>query len=113
MDVRDIPINEADAASSSSSAPPPSPPDADETSGQDDCAARSTGLETARAGCGAGRGVLNLGHWRDTGYFQEEEDEQPAVNRAARPVMMPSAPASTPKTESPMDVMKRALPSAL
>ena len=39
VDVCDIPINEADAASSSSSAPPPDdppPPDADETSGQDD-----------------------------------------------------------------------------
>ena len=39
VDVCDIPINEADAASSSSSAPPPEDPpspDADETSGQDD-----------------------------------------------------------------------------
>ena len=39
VDVCDIPINEADAASSSSSAPPPDdppPPDADEPSGQDD-----------------------------------------------------------------------------
>ena len=39
VDVCDIPINEADAASSSSSAPPPDdppPPDADETAGQDD-----------------------------------------------------------------------------
>ena len=41
VDVCDIPINEADAASSSSSAPPDAdptsaPPDADEASGQDD-----------------------------------------------------------------------------
>ena len=39
VDVCDIPINEADAASSSSSAPPPDespPPEAGETSGQDD-----------------------------------------------------------------------------
>ena len=36
VDVCDIPINEADAASSSSSSAPPPSPDADETSGQDD-----------------------------------------------------------------------------